>query len=63
MLGRHHQESYFLQMFEQTFSRLDKSETDSGCHIQDPEELVMELQSRMADMEKELRVSKDQYKC
>ena len=50
-------------MFDQTFSRLDKSETDSGCHIQDTEELVTELQSRMADMEKELRVSKDQYKC
>ena len=77
-----------LQMFDQqSFSRLDKSETDSGCHIQvmmiilmilmimmwimfimimmiqDPEELVTELQARMVEMEKELRVSKDQYKC
>ena len=31
--------------------------------IQDPEELVTELQVRMVEMEKELRVSKDQYKC
>ena len=43
------------QAFDPTFSRLDKSETDSGCHLQDSEELVSELQARLAEMEGELR--------
>jgi len=44
-------------------SGLDKSETDSGCHLQDSDDLVSELQMRLADMEKELRVARDQNKC
>ena len=31
---------HLLQAFDPTFSRLDKSETDSGCHLQDSEELL-----------------------
>ena len=53
-----------FQIYGQNYSGLDKSETDSGCHLQDQdsEDLASELQMRLADMEKELRVVKDQNK-
>ena len=51
-----------FQVFANNTSRLDKSETDSGCHLQDDQELVSELQSKLAEMESELRVAKDSNK-
>ena len=51
-----------LQVFGNHSSRLDKSETDSGCHLQDDQELVAELQSKLVEMESELRVAKDHNK-
>jgi len=52
------------EVYGQNYSGLDKSETDSGCHLQDQDsdDLVSELQMRLADMEKELRVVRDQNK-
>jgi len=46
-----------------SLSRLEQSETDSGCHIQDSEELVTDLQLRLSEMETELRVLRDEKKC
>ena len=53
-----------IQVYGQSYSGLDKSETDSGCHLQDQDsdDLVSELQMRLADMEKELRVVREQNK-
>lgn len=54
------------QVFVNQMSRLDKSETDSGCHLQDDHDqelLVSDLQSRLSEMEAELRVARDQNKC
>jgi len=54
------------EVFVNQMSRLDKSETDSGCHLQDDHDqelLVSDLQSRLSEMEAELRVARDQNKC
>ena len=53
----------FFQTFPHSLSRLDQSETDSGCHIQDSEELVSDLQARLAEMESELRVLREGERC
>lgn len=65
-----HHKTYFLQeekcldeTFPHSLSRLEQSETDSGCHIQDSEELVSDLQSRLAEMESELRVLREGQRC
>jgi len=53
-----------LYGFSQNFTRLDKSETDSGCHLQDSDDQdivseVSELQAKLSDLETELNVVKE----
>lgn len=53
-----------LYGYSQNFSRLDKSETDSGCHLQDTDDQdiasdVSELQAKLSDLETELNVVKE----
>ena len=57
--------TFFSQAFPHSLSRLEQSETDSGCHIQDSEELelVGDLQARLAEMESELRVLRQGKQC
>ena len=55
--------SHLLFFQAQSLSRLEQSETDSGCHLQDSDDLVSELQSRLAEMESELRVLREGKPC
>ena len=53
-----------MKQFPSSVWRLEQSETDSGCHLQDSEEdVVTELQARLAEMETELRVLRDENTC
>jgi len=61
---------YFVEedrcVYEQiphSLSRLEQSETDSGCHIQDSDDMVSDLQGRLTEMEAEIRVLRDQKSC
>ena len=56
--------TFVSQTFPHSLSRLEQSETDSGCHIQeDSEELVTDLQARLAEMESELLVLREGTRC
>lgn len=52
-----------FERLSSSLSRLEQSETDSGCHIQDSEDLVSDLQLRLSEMETELRVLREEKKC
>ena len=59
-----HHKVYFLQEDKCLDDcRLEQSETDSGCHIQDSDDLVSDLQSRLTEMESELRVLREGETC
>jgi len=44
-------------------SKLDSSETDSGCHLQDVDEIFSDLPTRIAEMETEMRVLREHNTC
>jgi len=60
--------SHIIRQMSSEIGRLkglktDSSETDSGCHLQEIDDIFMDLPARMAEMEMELRVLKEQNKC
>ena len=44
-------------------SKLDSSETDSGCHMQEVDEMLTDLPTRIGEMEAELRVLREHNTC
>lgn len=44
-------------------SKLDSSETDSGCHLQDADDIFSDFPGRIAEIEAEMRVLRDHNAC
>eukprot|EP00092_Neocalanus_flemingeri_P011309 GFUD01012188.1.p1 GENE.GFUD01012188.1~~GFUD01012188.1.p1 ORF type:complete len:412 (+),score=173.05 GFUD01012188.1:136-1371(+) len=44
-------------------SKLDNSETDSGCHLQDVDDMFSDLPARIVDIEAEMRVLREHNTC